>query len=59
LYPLMRGLERKGYLESSRHRDGKSVRTVYRATPLGRRMLERARQKVRELFGELIEGKPS
>jgi DNA-binding PadR family transcriptional regulator len=59
LYPLMRGLERKGYLKSARHRDGKSVRTVYRATPLGKRVLERARQMVRELFGELIEGKRS
>ena len=56
LYPLLHGLERKGYLRSSEHRDGKSRRNVYRATPLGRQALEAAKSKVRELFGELIEG---
>jgi PadR family transcriptional regulator len=37
LYPLLDGLEKKGYLLSSDIRDGKSLRKVYRATPLGRR----------------------
>jgi DNA-binding PadR family transcriptional regulator len=31
------------------------VRRVYRATPVGRRALKVARDKVRELFGELFE----
>jgi PadR family transcriptional regulator PadR len=57
LYPLLHGLERKGYLRSSSHRLGKTVRRVYRATPAGRRALIMARKKVHELFGELIEGK--
>ena len=55
LYPLLHGLETKGYLRSEVHRDGKTSRRVYRATPLGRRALKAARYKVRELFGELFE----
>ena len=56
LYPLLHGLEKKGYLRVSEQRNGKSVRKVYRATPLGRKALEAAKTKVRELFSELIEG---
>ncbi len=56
LYPLLHGLETKGYLRSTQVRNGKSLRRVYRATPLGRRALKSAKSKVRELFGELIEG---
>ncbi len=56
LYPLLHRLEKKGYLRSTRERSGKSFRKVYRATPLGRAALKAAKSKVRELFGELIEG---
>ena len=56
LYPLLQSLERKGYLQSKMHRSGKSLRRVYRATPVGRKALIAAKQKVRELFHELIEG---
>jgi PadR family transcriptional regulator PadR len=56
LYPLLRRLEKKGYLRSSEERSGKSRRTVYRATPLGRKALASAKNKVRELFHELMEG---
>jgi PadR family transcriptional regulator PadR len=56
LYPLLHGLARKGYLRATEERDGKSRRRIYRATPLGRRTLEAAKLKVRELFGELIHG---
>jgi PadR family transcriptional regulator PadR len=55
LYPLLHGLENKGYLRSTEKRDGKSFRRMYRATPLGRRALVAAKSKVRELFRELIE----
>jgi DNA-binding PadR family transcriptional regulator len=55
LYPLLHGLERKGYLRSTRERSGKSARRLYRATPLGRKVLAAAREKVSELFGELLE----
>jgi PadR family transcriptional regulator, regulatory protein PadR len=54
LYPLLHGLERKGYLRSTEQRNGKSLRKVYRATPLGRKALKAAKGKVRELFRELI-----
>ncbi|MEO8593534.1 MAG: PadR family transcriptional regulator [Candidatus Solibacter sp.] len=56
LYPLLHGLEKKGYLRSKEQRNGKSLRKVYRATPLGRKALEAAKNKVRELFTELMEG---
>jgi len=56
LYPLLHGLERKGYLKSSSQRIGKTIRRVYRATPEGRKALAAAKRKVRELFAELIEG---
>ena len=57
LYPLLHGLEKKGYLRPSVQRNGKSLRKVYRATALGRKALAAAKNKVRELFRELIEGK--
>jgi PadR family transcriptional regulator, regulatory protein PadR len=56
LYPILHGLETRGYLRSHRERVGKSVRRVYGITNSGRRALNKAKQRVRELFGELIEG---
>ena len=56
LYPLLHNLEKRGYLRSSEQRNGKSRRQVYRATPLGRKALKSAKNKVRELFHELMEG---
>jgi len=56
LYPLLHGLERKGYLRSTEQSKGKSRRKVYRATPLGRKALKAAKTKVHELFHELMEG---
>ena len=55
LYPLLQGLEKKGYLRSTELRNGKSLRRVYRATPQGRKAPAAAKNKVRELFHELIE----
>jgi DNA-binding PadR family transcriptional regulator len=54
LYPILHGMERKGYLRSSSQRAGRHLRRVYRATPTGRRALRAARRKVRELFSELL-----
>src|SRR5437764_14281415 len=48
LYPLLSGLEKKGYLVSREQRHGKSLRRVYRATRQGELVLSAARQKVRE-----------
>ena len=56
LYPLLYGLEKKGYLRSIEQRNGKSLRKVYRATPLGRKALAAASAKVWELIGDLMEG---
>jgi len=54
LYPILHGLERKGYLRSTKTRSGRSMRRTYRATAAGRRALRAARAKVSELFGELL-----
>src|SRR5580704_16213240 len=59
LYPRLQRLETKGYLRSTERRNGKSLRRVYRATPLGRKALAASKSKVRELFRELIEGESS
>ncbi|MBB3105478.1 DNA-binding PadR family transcriptional regulator [Azomonas macrocytogenes] len=55
LYPMLRSMEKKGYLVSEKQRAGRSVRHIYRVTPLGREALEMARGKIRELIGEMIE----
>jgi PadR family transcriptional regulator PadR len=57
LYPLLHGLEKKGYLRSTEQRKGKSIRKVYRATSLGRKALRAMKVRVGELFGELHEGR--
>src|ERR1035441_7902288 len=56
MYPLLQVLEKKGYLRSTELRNGKSLRRVYRATPLGRKALAASKSKVSEIFHELIEG---
>lgn len=55
LYPILHGLERKGYLVSYEERSGRQSRKFYRATTAGKAALEEAKEKVRELFGELFE----
>lgn len=55
LYPMLHGLERKGYLKSQKEGAGKRARRFYTATPKGRAALSAAKEKVRELFGELFE----
>jgi PadR family transcriptional regulator, regulatory protein PadR len=55
LYPILHGLEAKGYLRSYKEQAGRSSRRIYRATASGKRALTLAKDKVRELFGELFE----
>jgi len=55
LYPIMHGLEEKGLLRSREQQVNGRIRRVYLATASGRKALEAAKQKVRELFGELFE----
>lgn len=59
LYPMLHDMERKGYLASAEARDGRQTRRFYSATELGKRRLEDAKQKVKELFGELFEDSAS
>jgi len=55
LYPVLHGLEGNGLLRSEEHTLAGKIRRVYRATPAGQRVLKAAKEKVRELFGELFE----
>jgi PadR family transcriptional regulator PadR len=55
LYPILHGLERNGLLTSTKKRTGGVERRVYRATSSGSMALDAAKEKVRELFGELFE----
>jgi len=57
MYPLLHSLEKRGLLVSTQKREGKRYRRVYRATSAGRQALATAKEKVRELFGELFEHK--
>ena len=53
---MLHGLEKKGYLTSRHERTGRRERRLYEITGQGRVALAQARVKVKELFGELIEG---
>ena len=57
LYPMLHAMQQRGYLTMREERTGRSVRKLYRATPLGREALELAKEKIRELVGEVIEGR--
>jgi DNA-binding PadR family transcriptional regulator len=57
LYPMLHRMEKTGYLRSSEIRNGRSLRKLYQATPLGRRALAAAKDKIRELFWEVVEGR--
>jgi PadR family transcriptional regulator PadR len=55
LYPILHAMESRGYLRSKEKREGGQRRRFYRATPAGRKALKNAKEKVRELVGELFE----
>lgn len=55
LYPMLHGLENRGLLRSQIIRKGRRSRRLYRATARGQKALARAREKVKELLGELLE----
>jgi PadR family transcriptional regulator, regulatory protein PadR len=57
LYPMLHGLERRGYLKSKAVRSGRTFRRVYRATAQGRDADKLAKVQVRELIGELQRSK--
>jgi DNA-binding PadR family transcriptional regulator len=53
---MLHGQERKGYLQSRQDGTGKRSRRFYAITRKGRAALADARERVKELFGELFEG---
>ena len=55
LYPMLQAMEERGYLTSREDSDGRlgRRRKVYTATPEGRRGLAVARERLRELTGEV------
>ncbi len=55
LYPMLHGLEKKGYLHSTKERVGKTMRRLYSITPEGKTVLGEAKGKVQHLFGDLFE----
>ncbi len=57
LYPLLHGLERAGLLKVAKAGAG-DRRRMYRITAAGRKALERAKEKVDELYHELHEERP-
>jgi DNA-binding PadR family transcriptional regulator len=57
LYPMLHGLERRGYLKSRTKRTGRTFRRLYRATAIGREANKIAKTQVRELTGEMRRSK--
>lgn len=53
IYPLLHGMEARGWLRSQKQLANGHRRKVYRATAAGRKALAQARQQVRELFEEM------
>lgn len=55
LYPMLQAMEQRGYLTSREDSDGRlgRRRKVYAITPEGRRGLALARERLRELTGEV------
>jgi PadR family transcriptional regulator, regulatory protein PadR len=58
LYPLLHGMEKRGWLKSGLDNASGRERRVYRITPSGRRALQQARVKVDELHDEMHEEHP-
>src|ERR1019366_5310791 len=56
LYPMLHSMERRGFLTSATAPGAGARRRVYRSTALGRRALNEARAKLRELIGEVMDG---
>jgi DNA-binding PadR family transcriptional regulator len=55
IYPLLHGLQKRGYLTVEVKREGRRAWREYSATKEGKKALAAAKRKLRELFHELIE----
>src|ERR1700689_3390924 len=56
LYPMLHRMEKKGYLRSRQKVVQGKMRRVYAITSRGRVELPEAKEKVRELYEEMVEG---
>ncbi|AXR07399.1 PadR family transcriptional regulator [Salinimonas sediminis] len=54
LYPLLHRLQKKGYLCCEQREVAGKIRKYYRCTDAGHTALIEAKEKVKELFGELF-----
>jgi len=54
LYPILHGLEKKGYLCSHEQVVNGKVRKYYDATPEGKAALKEAKDKIKELVDEVV-----
>jgi DNA-binding PadR family transcriptional regulator len=54
LYPILHGLEERGYLRSEQELANGKIRKYYRATAAGRKLLEQLKSKIRELEHEVL-----
>ena len=55
VYPLLHGMERRGWLRTAAQLVEGRRRKTYAATAAGRRALKLARERVRELYEEMLE----
>jgi DNA-binding PadR family transcriptional regulator len=55
IYPLLHGMERRGWLRSTEKLVNGHRRKVYTATAAGRKALAQARRQVGELYEEMCE----
>ena len=56
LYPILHGLEKDGYLMSEERVVKGKVRKYYTITEAGSQALVEAREKIKELVGEVLDG---
>ncbi len=54
LYPILKNLEAEGLLRSFKKTEAGKIRKYYSITPKGRKTLLEAKQKIRELAGEVM-----
>jgi len=57
MYPILGKLEQNGLLSSTEMNVEGKIRKYYRITPAGNDVLKKAREKVRELAGEILREK--
>lgn len=54
LYPMLQAMEQRGYLRSRKQREGRTARTLYRVTRLGKQGLALAKSRILEFTGEVM-----